>query len=131
MARRRPRGETGSASAEAVVILPVLLLVVLMLVQFGVWYHATAVAKAAVAEAARAARAEGATDEEGRARANAFLAQAGRTIIVDPELTVTRDAEAVRVELRAVAANVVPGLRLPIRALAESKVERFRPDLEE
>jgi len=110
------------------VILPVLLLVVLTLVQFGVWYHANAVAKAAVAEAARAARAEGATDEDGRSRGSEFLAQAARTIVVDPQLTVSRDAEAVHVELRAVAANVIPGLRLPIRAVAQSPLERFRTD---
>lgn len=109
-------------------ILPVLLLVVLTLVQFGVWYHANAVAKAAVAEAARAARAEGATDEDGRSRGSEFLAQAARTIVVDPQLTVSRDAEAVHVELRAVAANVIPGLRLPIRAVAQSPLERFRTD---
>ena len=33
-----------------------------------------------------------------------------------------------RVELRATAARVIPGLPLPIHALAESPVERFRAD---
>lgn len=126
----RPTDERGTAAAEAVIVLPVLLFVVLTVVQFGVWYHAVAVAKAAVAEAARAARAEGGTAEDGRVRGEAFLAQAGSTVVERPEIVVSRDAEVVRVELHAVAANVVPGVHLPIHAFARSVVERFRPDLD-
>lgn len=128
---RGTASERGGASTEAVVIVPVLLLVVLSVVQFGLWMHATAVAKATVAEAARAARAEGATDEDGRARGLEFLEQAGRTIIEGPELAVSRDGESVRVELRGVAADVLPGVRLPVRAVAHSPIEAFRPDTQE
>ena len=51
---------------------PVLLLIIMSVVQFGLWYHAAAVAKAAVAEGVRAARAEGATAADGVGRHPGF-----------------------------------------------------------
>lgn len=107
---------------------PVLLLIIMSVVQFGLWYHAAAVAKAAVAEGVRAARAEGATAADGVAATQDFLAQAGPTIVEGVQLDVSRNADVVRVEIRATATNVVPGLSLPIHAVAESPVEVFRPD---
>jgi Flp pilus assembly protein TadG len=123
------RDESGQA-ADAVIVFPVLLLLILAVVQFGLWYHAAAVAKAAVAEGVRTARAEGATGAEGAAATNDFLAQAGPTIVTNVHLSVSRDANVARVELRATAAHVIPGLSLPIHALAQSPVERFRSSSE-
>lgn len=105
---------------------PVLLFVILSVVQFGLWYHAAAVAKAAVAEGLRAASAEAGTETDGTATTQSFLAQAGPTIVRDVQLSVRRDPSVARVELRATAANVVPGLRLRVHALAQAPVERFR-----
>ncbi len=119
------RDESGQA-AEAVIVFPVLLLMILAIVQFGVWYHAAAVAKAAAAEGVRAARAEGASDTDGATSTQAFLAQAGPSIVQNVQLNVSRDANVARVEIRATAANVIPGLSFPIHALAQSPVERFR-----
>lgn len=127
---RLRRDETGQA-AEAVIVFPVLLLIIMSVVQFGLWYHASAVAKAAVAEGVRAARAEGGTGSDGSAVTEAFLAQAGPTVVQDVQLVVSRNDSVARVELRAKAANVLPGLRLPIHAVAESPVERFRPESEQ
>ena len=121
------RDESGQA-AEAVIVFPVLLLLIMSVVQFGLWYHAANVAKAAVAEGVRTARAEGATGGDGAAATNAFLAQAGPTIVENVQLNASRDANVARVELRATAARVIPGLPLQIHALAESPVERFRAD---
>lgn len=119
------RDESGQA-AEAVIVFPVLLLLILAVVQFGLWYHAAAVAKAAVAEGVRTARAQGATGADGASATSAFLAQAGPTIVQNVQLTASRDANVARVELRATAAHVIPGLNLPIHALGQSSVERFR-----
>lgn len=123
------RDESGQA-AEAVIVFPVLLLIIMAVVQFGLWYHAAAVAKAAAAEGVRAARAEGATDSDGASTTSAFLAQAGPTVVRDVQLTVSRDTETARVEIRATAANVIPGLVFPVHALAQSPVERFRAESE-
>ena len=124
------RDDSGSVSTEVVLVVPALLLLVLLSVQFGLWYHASAVAKAAAEEGARAARAEGATAPDGEARARSFLAQAGPTIIEGAQVTATRTAATAGVEVRGVAVNVVPGFRLPVNAVAASPVERYRSPTE-
>lgn len=124
------RDDSGSVSTEVVLVVPALLLLVLLSVQFGLWYHASAVAKAAAEEGARAARAEGATAPDGEARARSFLAQAGPTIIERAQVTATRTAATAGVEVRGVAVNVVPGFRLPVNAVAASPVERYRSPIE-
>ena len=50
------RGERGDAAVEAVLITPVLLFLIMVVIQFGLWYHASHVAEAAAQEGASAAR---------------------------------------------------------------------------
>lgn len=125
-----PGGDAGSVSTEVVLVVPALLMLLLLSVQFGLWYHASAVAKAAAEEGARAARSGGATAPDGEARARSFLAQAGPTIIDGAQVTATRTAATAGVEVRGVAVNVVPGFHLPVNAVAASPVERYRSPTE-
>ncbi len=129
MVRLRSRPERGSASTEAVLLTPVLLFVVMLVVQFGLWYHAQHVVQAAAREGARAARMEASSAGAGRMRAAEFLAGAGPTIVRQPVVTASRDAERAVVSVRGRAVNVVPGFELPVGATATSQVERFRGDV--
>ncbi len=124
----RARGESGIATTEAVLVTPVLLFLVMLVVQFGLWYHAQHVAQAAAEEGARAARVVQGSTATGQDRAAAFLDQAGPTIITDRSITATRTAEAVTVAIRGRSVKVVPGLSLPVEARATSPIERFRGD---
>jgi len=124
LAGRHP--ERGSVSAELVMATPLLLLLVLLVVQFALWQHAVHVADAAAQEGARAARLEGGSAAAGQAEAERFLARLGHTVVTDPEVTVHRDAERARVEVRGYAAAVVPFLHLPVRVASEGRLERFR-----
>ena len=129
MRRRRARfPETGAAATEAVLLTPVLLLVVLVVVQFGLWYHAGQVVRAAASEGARTARVEASTAEAGRVRAVEFLAATGPSIVRDPVVTATVDGERATVRVTGRAAHIIPGLSMPVRATAVSVVERFRED---
>lgn len=124
--RRFPAGENGSVSTEVVVAAPALMLLILMAVQFGLWYHASNVARSAAREGVRAARVEGATALDGEVEARDFLAQLGGAIDDEPEVSASRDLEVARVEVRGTAVSIVPGIRLPVRAVSESPVERWR-----
>ena len=128
MPMARGRGEKGSAVTETVLLTPILLFLVMLVIQFGLWFHAQHVASAAAEEGARAARAEAGSADAGRDRAEAFLDQAGPTIITDRTVTATRNADIVTVEVRGRSVNVVPGFTLTIEASASSPVERFRED---
>lgn len=128
MPTRRACGQRGIATTEAVLVTPVLLFLVMLVIQFGLWFHAQHVAQAAAEEGARAARAEYGSAATGRDRSEAFLEQAGSTIITDRIVTATRTVDTVTVEVHGRSANVVPGFTLPVNAIATSPVERFRED---
>jgi Flp pilus assembly protein TadG len=124
---RLRENERGEATTEMVLVVPVLLVLITLVIQFGLWYHASNVADAAAEEGVRAARLRGGTAEAGQATTENFLSQAGPTIVVAPEVSVSRDSDTARVEVHGSVVSVVPGIRLPIDALAESPLEEFRP----
>jgi Flp pilus assembly protein TadG len=124
---RRLRDDERGEATEAVLVTPVLLFLVMLVFQFGLWYHAEHVAQAAAQEGVRTARLEGGSADDGQRRAADFLARAGATIVGDPVVSVTRNDETAVVEIRGQSVAVVPGLRIPIRARSESPVERYRP----
>lgn len=120
--------DRGAATTEAVLLTPVLLFLVMLVIQFGLWYHAQHVAQAAAQEGVRSARVEGSTAERGQARAEDFLTGAGSTIVQHPVVIASRDAQTATVSVHGRSVSVVPGFSLPIDASATSPVERFRED---
>ena len=121
------RAERGAATAELVLITPVLLFMVLLVVQFGLWFHASHVASAAAQEGARTARLEGSSAPAGKARAEEFLDAVGSDLVLERTVTAFREPDGVaRVEVLGRAIQVVPGFRLPISAESEGPVEEFR-----
>jgi Flp pilus assembly protein TadG len=123
---RRARGEHGSSSLQTVLVMPLLLLLITLIVQFALWYHASHIAIAAAQDGARAARVEGGTELDGRGRAQQIIDQLGANVLVEPSVTVTRDAQVARVEVHGYAPELIPGLRLPVDAVSTGTVERFR-----
>lgn len=125
---RRARGEAGIATLAAVLLMPAVVLVIMTIAQAVVYYHASHLATAAAQEGMRAAQARNATEAAGQAHAQDFLAQAGPSLVLEPTVDVTRSADTARVEIRATAARLVPGLSLDIHAVASGPVERFVGD---
>src|SRR5262245_53799499 len=124
--RRTWSSQTGTMLAEYAVVLPALLLLVFGLFQFAAWYLASEVALGAAQDAARAARIQTGSVPAGQAAARRFLDQANGGMLVNPQITVTRDPDKVRVDVRGFAQSVVPGLVLPVHEAAAGEVERFR-----
>ena len=124
--RRRRDDERGAATAELVLATPALLFLLLLIVHVGLWFHASHVASSAAQEGARAARNEGGTVASGEAAANDLLDSLGARVLVERDVDVTVTADTARVEVRGYGVPVVPGLRLPVRAVSEGPVERFR-----
>jgi Flp pilus assembly protein TadG len=125
---RRLREERGDATVEAVLAVPVLLLLIMLVIQFGLYYHAAHTAEAAAQEGVRVARTEGASATDGQRRAEDFMADAAPTLVDDVTVIATRDADVAHVDVRGTVHSIVPGLNLTIHAEAQSPVERFRAD---
>ena len=124
--RRRAAGQRGSAAVELVLLTPLLMILVLVVVQLALWQHARQVLLAAAQEGARAARAQGGTAEEGRARALDYIEQIGPDLVSSPAVEVNRSLDIVSVQVRGQAVNIVPGLPLRVTATSAGPVERFR-----
>lgn len=128
MNRAGARDQGGDATVEAVLVTPVLLFLIMLVIQFGLWYHASHVAEAAAQEGASAARVEAATADDGRMRAQQFMTSAAPELVNGVTVTATRDGEVARVEVDGTIHSLIPGLTLHVHGRAQSPVERFRPD---
>lgn len=122
------RAERGYITTEVVLLTPVLLFLVMLVVQFGLWLHAQHVAQAAADEGLRDARAVSIPLADAEAHATAFLDQTASSVIEERSLSIDRDGDVARVVVSGHAPAVVPGFVLSVHAVAAAPVERFRSD---
>jgi Flp pilus assembly protein TadG len=127
--RRALREDRGSVSVELVIATPLLLMMLLAIVQFALWSHATHIAQAAASQGLAAARVQGATTTAGRAGAQRVLDQLGQGPLTEASITSGRTADSASVAVTGVASSVIPFLRLPVHAEAAGPLERFVPDM--
>lgn len=120
--------ERGTATVETALVVPVVMLLFLGLVQFGLFYHAQHVVIGAAQEGARAAALHKADVSDGKRRAAELLrAGLGRFAQgADVSVSITQGGASARVAARIGA--VVPLFpSLVIAARANSYRERFIP----
>jgi Flp pilus assembly protein TadG len=126
---RRVRGDRGAGTAELVIAVPLLMLLILLIVQFAIWEHAEDIAHATAEEALAAARIQGGTAADGQQRAAQVISQVGSSVLTGPQVSVTMTAADVTVQVTGTAERVVPfpGLSFPVTATVTGPVERFVP----
>ncbi|WP_449065345.1 TadE/TadG family type IV pilus assembly protein [Planomonospora algeriensis] len=130
--RRRRDGERGATAVELAMIMPVVLVVILLVVQFALWFHGRQVADAAAREGARLARLD--TDswrQDAEARAAEVLRAVGPELLSGATATAWEEGDRRGVEITATAVQVVPLLpstTFTVTARFGGPVECFRPD---
>lgn len=127
--RRFLREDCGSVSAELVVATPLLLFMLLAIVQFALWSHATHIAQTAASQGLAAARAQNGTAEVGRTSAQRILDQLARGPLADPSVSADRTATEASIRISGTATSLLPFVNLPVHAEAVGPVERFVPDV--
>jgi Flp pilus assembly protein TadG len=130
------RGDRGSSAVELAVLAPALLMVCMLILQFGLWFNARQTALAAAQAGAVVARQEAASrpgtwqaDAQGTAR-QYYLKLNSRLLKQVNATTVTAGQGNVYVTVSGrVAVSVLPffGLHLTVSATAGGPVECFRP----
>lgn len=120
---RNRADDRGLTSTQLAVLMPALIFWMMLIVQYGLWFHARQVASAAAAEATDAAQVPDGTASDGERAALDFLRQSGNLdqITVD----IDRTAETVTVEIHGDAPQLVPGISWSVTARAIAPVERF------
>jgi len=115
--------ERGAVATELAVLMPVLIMLVLIPVQVGLWWHAKQAAEIAADEALDAAQVVGATDADGLAGARAILGQAGN--LEQVVVTVDRTGTVVSVSITGqLGFSIFPGA-WSVNAYAEGPIEQF------
>jgi Flp pilus assembly protein TadG len=124
------RRERGSAAVELAIVAPALMLLVLGVLQFGLWYHAQNVVETAALEGARVAAAEDGTAGAGETRALEVVREGLGQAAAGQGATASVDQETARVQVTAQLSALlpIPGLR-SFALTSEATVfrERFRP----
>jgi len=119
--------DRGSTVAEAVLIVPVIIIATLLVVQFVLVWHGRHVAQAAAQTAARAAAVYQGSADVGRADGNAYLAQVAPNLLPGRDVQVTRDATTVRVTVHADVLTLIPFGSFTVDEQASAPVEAFTP----
>ena len=110
-------------STELAVLMPVLLLVVLLPMQFALWWHAKQAADFAAEEGVEAAQVVGADPvADGTAGVLAVLSQAGN--VADVSVSVTPTTDSVVVEVRGTLDYSLIGT-YTVTSRAEGPLEQF------
>ena len=109
--RSRPDGDRGAGSAETVIAVPLLMLLILLIIQFAIWEHAESIAHATAEEALAAARVQGGTAAAGQQRAAQVISQTGSSVLSGPQVSVTMTPADVTVEVTGTAERVLPVAR--------------------
>jgi Flp pilus assembly protein TadG len=123
---RREAPELGSATVETVLLVPAMMLIFLVIIQFALWAHAAQVTQLAASEGDRVARSQGGGTVAGLAQAEAVTRAPNSGLA-----TATVNAEMmpgglVRLTVSGSAVSIIPGLSLPVSAAQSGPVQEFR-----
>ncbi|KNE82420.1 MULTISPECIES: TadE/TadG family type IV pilus assembly protein [Streptomyces] len=123
--RPSPGGDRGAASTQLVLVVPALLLLALLAVQFALAWHARHIAQYAAQRALAAARVEDGSAADGRTQARRSLTALGSRVLTAPSVTVDRTTARTTVRVDGSVLAVVPGLDLRASGTASGPTERI------
>lgn len=103
-----------------------MILLLLMVVQIGVWYHTRAVAQTAARHGLDHVRTVDGSTGAGIDAASEFLAQAGNGLR-DPAVNASRTAEVSSVSVSGNVVSVLPGFGFTVSVTVDAPTERIEP----
>jgi Flp pilus assembly protein TadG len=113
-------------AVEAVLVVPVLMLVLLVIVQFALWAHAAQVVQLAASEGDRVARTAGGGAGAGESRAQAVLSASGSGVNSASAVVSVLSGDQARIIVTGRAVAILPWLDLPVSATQVGPVQEFR-----
>lgn len=125
---QRRRDETGAAHLlEVVIVIPALFIVMMVIIQFGLMFHAKSVAEAAAQEGASVARHFDGTAGKGEQRARAYLTSVSSGTLTTSSVSGSRTATTASVTVTGSVVRLVPLIDLTVTETATGPVERYVP----
>ncbi len=119
--------ERGSSVVEAVIILPVAMVVILLAVQAALWAHCATIVQEAAGAGDQVARAYGSSVGSGEAAARSLLDASASGLLSDPQVSEeTLPAGMIEVRVSGYAESLLPWLHLRVSAVRIGPEQRFR-----
>lgn len=134
--KRQMRGpgdhdERGAMSlAQVVITAPALLFLLMLIVQFGLMFHARNIAEQAAQEGAAVARRFDGTQAQGREKALQLLTAVGEGTLKNRDVTANRTSDTATVTVTGTVVSVVPGFSLSVSESASGPVEKYVPPVD-
>jgi len=108
-----------------VIALPLVLTVLFLAVQAGMWFYARSIALAAAQSGARTSSMLNSTLQAGLADAQSFAAEAGGTTLTGVTVTGDRSATSTTLTVTGHTVRLVPFMDLTVSQVATLPVERY------
>lgn len=124
--RSRARVDRGEATAQVVILTPILILLVFLGIQAAIYFHAANVAAAAASQGAAAGSRRGSGIAEATAAADQTLADLGDS--GEAQTTAEQDAAFVRVTVQVDVPRILPFFPETVSRTAIEPNERFVPE---
>jgi Flp pilus assembly protein TadG len=109
-----------------VVLVPVLMIVLLVLIQFALWAHAAQISQLAASEGNRVSRTLGGTPAEGVGQAQSVLEGSGSDLGASQTTVGMEGGDEVRTTVTGNAVSLLPGLTFPVIAVVTGPLQEFR-----
>jgi hypothetical protein len=124
---RRLRPDRGSTTVEMVGYFALMLAGLLMGVQAAVWGLAELSCRYAANHAVQTIRVLGGSADAGQADASSVLAAIDGNLVTDTHIETSRGSASATVTVSGTAVQVIPFLRLPVRAIVSAPIENLTP----
>jgi Flp pilus assembly protein TadG len=122
--RRAPN--LGSATVETVLVVPAMMLIFFVIIQFALWAHAAQVTQLAASEGDRVARSQGGGSVAGIAQAEAVTREPDSGLANAAVIAEMLPGDLVRITVSGSAVSIIPGLSLPVSAAQSGPIQEFR-----
>jgi hypothetical protein len=123
---RRQCDDRGSTVVEAVLIVPVAMLLLLVIIQFALWAHAAQAAHTAASEGDRVALAQGGGTTAAINQAELVLHAAGSDLQSSKIVVTLLPGDQEQVSVTGRATSILPGFELPVSSVEVGPVQEFR-----
>lgn len=121
----RSEHDRGFSTLEAVVVIPVVVIVTMLVVQYVLLWHARNVTEAAAQNGLRVARGYEAAAAQGQAAASEYLHNAAGKLLETFTVTVNRTGDSVTVHVHGTVTSVVPFGTYTVDEDASGPVEKY------
>lgn len=119
--------ERGDVAISVAILWPVMLALVWLCLQTGLYFYGRQVALAAAEQGAQAARTEPVSTARADDAATRFVASVGGAWVANPQVTAELQGDAVRVTVRGDAISLLPGITFGIEQESVMPLERIAP----